>query len=71
MKTGIYREMGWVAEVEILEDNSNSEWKRYKLKVIKTICDSDIVKSPVGGTEFVAEACRGFEIYVGWYLSIN
>lgn len=33
----IYREDDWEAEVEVLENNSNDEWFKYKLKVIRTL----------------------------------
>ena len=36
----IYREDDWEAEVEVLENNSNDEWFKYKLKVIRTLCKS-------------------------------
>lgn len=33
----LYEEDGAVAVVEILEDGSNDDWERYKLKVVKEI----------------------------------
>lgn len=52
MKTKVYREDDWVAEVEILEDNSTDEAESYKVKVIGTIQQSKMYKPTPDGHIF-------------------
>jgi len=52
MKKAIYTEDDWVAEVEIVDDRSCDENESYKLKVIKTIQESNIYTNPENGYEF-------------------
>ena len=66
-KSAIYSESGWVAKVEILEDNSDDEWYRYTLKVLKTLEDG-IFTSPSDGHVFIAEADKKYMHYVDWTL---
>lgn len=50
----IYREDDWKAEVEVLEDNSDDTWDKFKLKVVRTIRKSAIYKP--------TEDCAVFEV---------
>ena len=52
MKTAIYSEDGWKAKVEILEDTSTEKYYQYKLKVLFTILDSSMFKTPPDGDIF-------------------
>lgn len=67
----IYREDGWKAEVEILRNKSDTEWERYKLKVIKTIKDSAIVISPQNGHVFECEKKKGVCCGGMWDLELT
>ena len=51
-----YTEDGLIADVEILEDNSDSEWERYTLKIKKIIRSSWFCKDPE--IEYVFSPCR-------------
>jgi len=66
-----YREDDWKAEVEVLEDNSDSQWERYKLKVIRTLRESRIYKPTPDGTIFDVERNKKYNgAYSGmWSLS--
>ena len=70
MKTAMFNEEGWLAKVEILEDNSNEEWEKYKLKVIETIENFGYFKTPENGYEFSVNCKNGYKAYVGWNLEI-
>ena len=48
-KTGIYKEEGWEAEVEILSDTSTEATLEYSFKVIKTLRESHVFTSPEDG----------------------
>ena len=66
----IYREDGWKAEVEVVADNSDAEWTRYTLKVVKTLRDSPLYKSPPDGDVFSVDALKNSGAYAGmWHLS--
>jgi hypothetical protein len=67
-KIKVYREDDWVAFVEVLEDTSDKEWERYKLKVIKTIKETNIYKPILEGTEFCVEAKKGYFYGGMWTL---
>lgn len=71
MKKGIYEEMGWVAEVNILEDNSNEEWEKFKLEVVKTLQMSPIAGAQPDGHIFEVSAQRKYRAYVDWNLNIE
>lgn len=68
MRTGVYYEDGWMAEVEILEDNSDEEWKRYKLKVIRTIIESELYNPIEDGTVFEVSRRKGVYYAGMWQL---
>ncbi len=55
----IYREDDWKAEVEVLENNSDAGWMRFKLKVIKTLRPSAIYEPTKDGTIFCVEQMAG------------
>ena len=67
----IYREDDWKAEVEVLEDNSNDKYERYKLKVVKTLRDSRMYKPTPDGEEFEVEKQKnpGGHSNGEWHLS--
>lgn len=52
MLKAIYQEDDWIAEVEILKDNSNDNIEDYELKVIKTMRESRIYNPTSNGTIF-------------------
>jgi len=65
-----FREDGWRAEVEVLEDTSDAEWERYKLKVLRTLRHSRIFKTPPEGHVFDVCSRRDAGCYNGaWHLS--
>ena len=66
-RNAVYTECGWQAEVEILEDNSDSEKYSYKLKVIKTYIDGILGSFPDGYIFNVFASKRHFA-YCGWRL---
>ena len=68
----IYREDDWKAEVEILEDNSDEKFSRYKLKVIKTLRASNLYKPTKDGTIFCVDVDKSCGHQCGmWSLSNN
>ncbi len=69
-RTGIYREDGWVAKVEILEGNSDDEWERYRLKVLETIENYSLFRSPANGTEFTVDKVKDAPAYLCWTLEV-
>lgn len=71
VETALYSEEGWEAKVEILENNSNGEWERYKLKVIETLHNSGPFKTPPNGYIFSVSCKKGMRAYVGWMLYKN
>jgi Trp operon repressor len=68
MEMGIFRESGWKAEVEILEDKSNDKEERYLLKVMKTIRESNYFGSRSDGEVFEVMASRKYRYFVDWHL---
>lgn len=64
----IYREDDWVAEVEIVKDSSDDEWKRFELKVIRTIQESRIFKPTPDGTIFECCVKKEYPYMGGWSL---
>ena len=63
-----YTECGWVAEVEILEDNSDTDKYSYTLKVVKTLADG-IFGSLPDGHVFKVFAHRRYMAYCDWRLN--
>ncbi len=67
----MYREDDWEAEVEVIEDNSDEKWESYKLKVIRTLRESQMYKPTPDGYIFECahnKKCGG--TYSGqWSLS--
>ena len=70
MKTFIFSEDGWKAEVEVVEDTSDAEWSRYKLKVIRTLRHSTIHETPEDGTVFDVSNLNGAAYGGMWQLQI-
>lgn len=64
----IYREDDWIAEVEIVKDMSNNKWRRFELKVIRTIRPSRIFKPTPDGTIFVCDEKKKYQGMGGWSL---
>lgn len=64
----IYREDGWVAEVETVKDLSDKVWEKYELKVIRTIQESRIFKPVPDGTVFECCSRRDCKGMSGWSL---
>ena len=67
MKTYIYKEDDWIAEVKILEDLSDKKYLSYRLKVIRTIRSSRIYLPTKSGHIF---QCTRLKEYKGtlWTL---
>ena len=65
----IFNEDGLICEVEVLEDKSDKDWKRYKLRVINVIRESPLCLPPKPGEEFsVEQVTKG--AWVGmWFLT--
>lgn len=63
----IYREDDWKAEVEILEDSSDKEWARYKLKVVKILRES-VLNGIQEGEEFDVSHKKGAVFCGMWTL---
>ena len=66
-QTAVYTECGWQAEVEILENNSDSEKYSYTLKVIKTLVNGKLGSLPDGHI-FTAFVDKRHLIYCDWRL---
>ncbi len=56
----IYSEDDWVARVEVVENTSDTDWWRFKLKVLNTIQESTMYGPQENGTEFVADRRRDY-----------
>jgi len=68
----IYREEGWVAEVELVSTEQEGAGEKKTLKVIRTIQESTYIKKeafPKDGDVFSVWAAHGFEHYANWSLS--
>ena len=61
----IYHEVDWIAEVEILEDNSDETVTNLKLRVIKTLQESRIFIPTPNGHIFDLIIRKGFENIYG------
>lgn len=59
----MYKEDDWIAQVEIIKNNSNDEWERYALKVISTIQNSKIYVTAMNGDIFEVEQQRGMHLW--------
>lgn len=55
----IYLEDDWLAEVEIVKDESDLEWDRFTLKVVSTLNKSQIYKPVPDGTVFSVDKQKG------------
>jgi hypothetical protein len=64
-----YHEDGMVLEVEVVSDNSDKEWERYQLRVIKILQNSAVYKSPEIGEVFSVDKRRNISGCCGmWHL---
>lgn len=64
----IYREEDWIAKVEIVEDSSDDEWYRYKLRVLGTVISSRFFKTPEDGHVFDVCFKKDSMAYCNWNL---
>lgn len=69
-RIALYREDGAVFKVEILEDTSDAEWRRYKLKILTVLEQSPLYATPfTEGEVFDVSALRAAGAYGGmWHL---
>lgn len=58
-ETVLYFEDDWCAEVEILSDDSDGEWERYRLRVVRTLVESRLYSAVPDGTVFTPSAVKG------------
>ena len=63
-----YHDTGEVNEVEVLENNSNDESLKYRLKVLKVVHESSMVKPSKVGHEFDCDKVRGVSVAGLWHL---
>jgi hypothetical protein len=71
-KKMVYREDGWVAEVEVVSVVQEGAGEKKTLKCIKTMQESGYIKPEAyakDGEVFSVWAARGFEHYAGWTLN--
>ena len=66
--TAVYSESGWVAEVEIVADDSDANQYRYTLRVIQTLTDGYLGRLHDGHI-FKVFAVKQYAAYCGWRLS--
>jgi len=70
-KQAEYREDDWKALVEIVEDQCDDEWIKYKLKVIETLHKSRMYKPVEDGHIFEVTCRKDFcSAMIGWHLDI-
>jgi hypothetical protein len=69
MRTGVFREDGAVLKVQIVADDSDEEWIRYDLKVLKVFAQSPYGPSNEG-EEFSVSHRRNAGCFSGmWHLT--
>lgn len=64
----IYEEDDWISQVEVLKDESDENWDRFTLKVIKTIQESRIYGEVPDGTVFSVDKLKGVYSSALWTL---
>lgn len=64
--TGTYEEDGWIAHVEVVEDNCDKGWESYEFKVLKTLQESPIYMPPDDGSVFAARHNTAYSSYRFW-----
>lgn len=64
----VYREDDWKAEVEVVKDESDSEWDKFTLKVIKTLLESKMYQPTRDGTVFEVTQLKGVTYGGMWTL---
>ena len=67
-KTAVYTESGWIAEVEIMADNSDEKQYDYTLRVVQTFADG-YLGSLHDGHIFTVFAEKQYMAYCGWHLT--
>jgi len=68
-RLGVYSEDGMASVVEVLKDNSDKEWERFSLKIVKVLSQSPTMKDVTEDEEFDVAAKRNFRMYCGWDLN--
>jgi hypothetical protein len=64
-----FHEDGVILDVDVLEDTSDDEWFRYKLRVNKVIQSSEFIYDPAIGAVFVVNKVKKDAGCFGmWYL---
>jgi len=66
-----YHESGEITRVKVLENNSNEDWIKYRLKVLENIRVSKMYKPPKIGEEFNLEKRRNISCSGLGYLLDN
>lgn len=67
-RNAVYSESGWIAEVEILADDSDTNQYRYTLRVVQTLTDG-FLGHLHDGHIFKVFAVKQYAAYCGWRLS--
>jgi len=67
-KNAVYTESGWVAEVEIITDDSDAKQFNYTLRVVQTLAEG-YLGSLHDGHIFSVFADKQHLAYCGWSLS--
>ena len=63
-----FHEDGMICVVDVLEDNSDKQWYRYKLKVKAVIQESSFLKPPKVGEIFSVDQIREGGFNGMWHL---
>jgi hypothetical protein len=64
-----FHEDGMILEVEVLEDTSDADWYRYRLRIIRVIQDNPLLGPPEAvGEEFSVDQYRHGAWGGMWYL---
>jgi hypothetical protein len=68
-KVALYHEDGGIIAVEIVEDLSDEKWTKLRLRCVRTVQSSPIVRDSEVGEEFEVSRTKGPGGYcVDWFL---
>ena len=68
-RVGLFHEDGGIIAVEVVEDLSDEKWERLRLRCVRMVLSSPIVKDAEVGEEFVVDRTKGpGGCYVDWFL---
>lgn len=56
----VYTEDDWIAEIKILDNESDAEWHKFRVQVVKTIQESSVYKPTKNGHIFHADRRRDY-----------